>query len=876
VIEDSQTTVVGIITPGIVGDTLTLTQTAGSLGTLSLGTVQADGTQQVIYTAPSSVVTSTLDAVSYIVTDQHHDAVAAGSSNVQLDAGPTIAAATPSVLEDSQTTVVGTVTPGLASDTLMLTQTTGTGTLSLGTVQADGTQQVIYTAPSSVVTSTLDAVSYIVTDQHHDAVAAGSSNVRLDAGPTIAAATPSVIEDSQTTVVGIVTPGIVGDTLTLTQTAGSLGTLSLGTVQADGTQQVIYTAPASVASSTTDAVSYTVADQHNDAVAAGSSNVQLDAGPTIAAATLTVIEDSQTTVVGIVTPGLAGDTLVLQQTGGSLGTLSLGALQANGTQQVIYTAPATVAASGIDAVSYTIADQHHDVLASGSSNVVLDGGPTITGAVGGQPTTDEATITPFTGVTIARIDDGLTEAVTITPGAAANGTLFDPNAASDHSSIVNGVFTVAGSGAAVTAAVDGLVFTPTAHQVAPGQTVTTNFTIAARDSLGLSATNSAASVVATAVNDPPTITVTGPAGCINGNSSITLFAGVSVTDPDHAAMDSLVISFTNASGAPTDAGGVLSGAGLTKTGIGTYALAATSPASLTQELAALTYAPGTASANHVVATNVTLTATQGNVSTVLAGINTEIVGNGNQTVAGAPGGDSTLVLGNGSNTVTLYGADNTVLGGDGKNIVTGAPGGNSCISLGNGSDSVTLGGSGNCVTVGNGTATISLTGGGSQSVTVGNGNSVIQLAGSNDIVVLGNGSNSVSGSQGMAFITTGTGTNTIAIGGYSNTIDAVGGRDTISGGLGLDTYQLSTAGHGFATISGFTETNGDLLDLRAALGATSWNGAQSTLANFLKVTAGGGNTYVAIAQNGAGSGTQIAQLSGVSYAFADLTSHMIV
>jgi len=91
----------------------------------------------------------------------------------------------------------------------------GTGTLALGAVQADGTQQVIYTAPTSVGTSTLDAVSYTVADQHKDAVAKASASVQLDAGPSIIPVAPSQVAQGQTVTITNVSPGLSGDTLTI-------------------------------------------------------------------------------------------------------------------------------------------------------------------------------------------------------------------------------------------------------------------------------------------------------------------------------------------------------------------------------------------------------------------------------------------------------------------------------------------------------------------------------------------------------------------------------------------------------------------------------------------------------------------------------------
>jgi autotransporter-associated beta strand protein len=157
-----------------------------------------------------------------------------------------------------------------------------------------------------------------------------------------------------------------------------------------------------------------------------------DNGPAITAATPSVVEQSQTTVIGTVAAGLAGDTLTLHQIGGS-GTLSLGAV-VNGVQQVIYTAPASIAASGLDNVSYTVSDEYNNV-ATGSSSVPVDIGPKVTSVtalpasgveVVGQAI--ELTVVMNEGVTVA----GGTPVLFLNDGgtaiydAAATGALGDP------------------------------------------------------------------------------------------------------------------------------------------------------------------------------------------------------------------------------------------------------------------------------------------------------------------------------------------------------------------------------------------------------------------------------------------------------------------
>ena len=381
VVEQNQATVVGTVTPGEAGDSLTLTQTAGSLGLLSLGAVQADGTQQVIYTAGPSVAASGTDPVSYTIADQHNDVVASGSASVSLDAGATIASATPLAVEQGQATVVGTVTPGLTGDALTLVQAPGSlGLLSPGAVQADGTQQVIYTAPASVAASGADPVGYTITDQHDDVVSSGSATVTLDAGPSVSAVSAAA-EQGQTVAIGVATPGLPGDTLTLTQTPGSQGVVSLGTVQDDGTQQILYTAPATVAASGADSVSYSITDQHDDTASNQTASVTLDAGSAIAAAQPGTIEEGQTTILGTVTPGVSGDALSITQAPGALGTVSLGAVQADGTQQILYSAPQTVGANTADTISYSVTDQHDDIVAGNTASVGLDAGPSIVQAI---------------------------------------------------------------------------------------------------------------------------------------------------------------------------------------------------------------------------------------------------------------------------------------------------------------------------------------------------------------------------------------------------------------------------------------------------------------------------------------------------------------
>ena len=417
IVEDGQFTVVGTVSPGESGDLLTLTQARGGLGTLSLGAMLPDGTQQVIYTAPSIVTASGNDTVGYSITDQHGAAVASATATVNLDAGPTLATAIPGVVEQGQTTVLGTVSPGESGDTLTLIQSTGTlGAVALGREQADGSRQVVYTAPASVDMSRIDTVGYTVTDQHGAVAAAATTAVTLDAGPPITTATPDILEQGQTTLLGTVLSGLAGDTLTLTQTVGNAGgTVSLQLV--DGIEQILYTAPAAIAANAIDTVGYSIVDQHGAVIASRTAAVSLDVGAAIVPAGDAVLEQGQTAVLGTVTPGMGDDALTLQQTGTALGTIALGAVQPDGTQQILYTAPASIAASGTDTVGYSVTDQHGAVVVTASANVTLDAGPAIAAAV--PATVEQGQTTVLGTVSPGQAGDMLT----LQQGAGALGTV---------------------------------------------------------------------------------------------------------------------------------------------------------------------------------------------------------------------------------------------------------------------------------------------------------------------------------------------------------------------------------------------------------------------------------------------------------------------
>ena len=208
--------------------------------------------------------------------------------------------------------------------------------------------------------------------------------------------------------------------------------------------------------------------------------------------------------------------------------------------------------------------------------------PLIAGTAANQAVTDAATIDPFSAVTITDPKSGQTETVTVTLSNAANGSLVHLSGGN----FSDGVYTYTGTAAQVTLVLDGLRFLPTDHQVAPGQTVTTTFTIADTDTFGATATDSTSSVVATAVAVPIAIIGTAADQEATDRSTINPFANVTISDPNAGQTETVTLTLsTTANGTLTNLGGFIATATL-----GVYTDTNTA-AAVTMDLQGLVFTP---------------------------------------------------------------------------------------------------------------------------------------------------------------------------------------------------------------------------------------------------------------------------------------------
>ena len=249
------------------------------------------------------------------------------------------------------------------------------------------------------------------------------------------------------------------------------------------------------------------------------------------------------------------------------------------------TETSTFTVSASDGVALAVTNSVTTVVSTNLNDV-----PTITGAVGGQVVNDNATRSPFSGVTFGDVDPGTTLSVSVTIDSAAKGVFSAGSlTSSGFASVGGGVYTFTGTAAAATTAIRALVFTPTANRVNPGSTETSAFTISVSDGVASPVTNSVTTLISTSMNDAPTISGAVGAQAVHDTATRQPFTGVTVGDVDLAQTLSVSVAIDSA------AKGVFTAASLTASGFvsaggGVYTFTGTGAAATTA-IRALVFAP---------------------------------------------------------------------------------------------------------------------------------------------------------------------------------------------------------------------------------------------------------------------------------------------
>ncbi|HWE02692.1 MAG TPA: YDG domain-containing protein [Tepidisphaeraceae bacterium] len=187
---------------------------------------------------------------------------------------------------------------------------------------------------------------------------------------------------------------------------------------------------------------------------------------------------------------------------------------------------------------------------------VIEVSPTMTGAAAGVAVADNKTIAPLSKVVIGDVIATHGETVTVTLAEPTYGSLTVGT--TGFVAVAPGVYTLTGTPAAVTKAIDGLIFVPTRNLVVPGGTVTENFTVSDFDGAATT-TNTMATVISTSVNDAPTIgipttTVAGKLVSVGASqtttdqSTIAPFTQVTINDPDVGQTLTVTVTLLAANG----------------------------------------------------------------------------------------------------------------------------------------------------------------------------------------------------------------------------------------------------------------------------------------------------------------------------------------
>ncbi|MGE0383643.1 MAG: Ig-like domain-containing protein, partial [Gammaproteobacteria bacterium] len=220
--------------------------------------------------------------------------------------------------------------------------------------------------------------------------------------------------------------------------------------------------------------------------------------------------------------------------------------------------------------------------------------PVVGGAVVGQAVNDNATVSPFSTLTIADADQpgGDLVTVTVTMDVAAKG-VFTPGSltASGFTDQTGGVYRLANvTASAAQAAIRQLSFDPSDNRVAPGLTETTTFTVDVDDG-DTTTSNATTTVISTSVNEAPAVAGAVAGQAVNDTATLSPFSTLTIADSDPGETDLTVTVTLDAAAKGAFTGASLTASGFTDQGGGVYSRSGLTPAQAQAAVRQLVFDP---------------------------------------------------------------------------------------------------------------------------------------------------------------------------------------------------------------------------------------------------------------------------------------------
>jgi hypothetical protein len=228
----------------------------------------------------------------------------------------------------------------------------------------------------------------------------------------------------------------------------------------------------------------------------------------------------------------------------------------------------------------TVTSSDNATIVTVTSTAPANTAPALSGVVTNQTLSERGTLQLFSAVSYVDPDPGQTATLTVSLDATTLGGFTNLAGFVDSG---NGTYTFTGTATTAQDALRGLVFSPTQHQVEPGQSATTKVTVTYSD--GQSAAQaSEAHITIQAENTAPVLAGASSSSVID-TSTVKPFATMTVSDPDKSATGTVTVRLDDsAKGSFTTLGG------FTSLGGGVYTFSGT-PAAAQDALRAMVFDP---------------------------------------------------------------------------------------------------------------------------------------------------------------------------------------------------------------------------------------------------------------------------------------------